>query len=176
MNGGNLIKKSLLIFIIFIVVISVFFAGYQYMIDSSEEINVKRAAVSFLVDDPSSIKSTSIFIQGKIHKPFFKEHYFKGSIIIDGYDFTTKNDLVDLYASKTRQGVSFGSIMYQSKEKPYRITNLGLIYYDSDFKTISIEWKKTPEDFDKHYLNTVTADNYDQAVDLLEKMRRQVTK
>ncbi|WP_336788672.1 hypothetical protein [Paenibacillus sp. MMO-177] len=167
-----MIKKSLLISVVSIVVIAIGCMVYLNKISSTKVINLNKEAVSIVLNDPSSAKPTVIFIKGKIYRPLFKDHYFEGSIVIDGYDFT-QNPLNRMYLVEKKKGINKGMLGYHMKQKPYDTTNLGLIYYDNDFKNINITWKTTPEEFSSN-LYIVTANSYDQAIEVQNQMREKI--
>ncbi|CAM4475374.1 hypothetical protein [Paenibacillus tarimensis] len=149
-------------------------AVYLYTISTPIKVDAERAAVSFIANDPSSTEPTTIKIKGTLYRPLFKQHKFIGTITIDGFEFTKTNPTFDLFVNQRDGGINMGVLAYYLSKKPHTINYSGFMYFDKDFEMINIaseaSWRGGTEPGN---LFIVTAENYEQAIQVQNQMREQ---
>lgn len=149
-----------------IIVIILYFYQFPHKID------VVRPAVSFYYKNPSSLKNTSVHISGTLYRPLFRQHVFKGSILIDGIESTEKSETLNTNVLERKNGINYGGLLYNnnSKKPPHDVNVLGTIWFDDDFQDISILGTNIKEN-QKEAVYIVTGVSYKEALSTLQKMR-----
>ncbi|GMK41712.1 hypothetical protein PCCS19_47690 [Paenibacillus sp. CCS19] len=146
----------------------------MYKMQASKKIDVETASVIITNDSADSVETTTIRVQGKLHKPLFKQHYFEGSFVIDGIEATTKDWQNKIHIMKHSNGVNMGGLLYSAAAAPHVTTFYGVIYFDDDFEQINIvtgaDWIGGNQ---KDSLYIVTGTNYGQAVETQDHLREQ---
>ncbi|MGW7162399.1 hypothetical protein HP548_31250 [Paenibacillus taichungensis] len=154
------IMKFSIIPIVLIILILLF---YQF----PKKIDIIRPAVSFNDNNPESLKNTSIHIAGTFNRPLFRQHVFKGSIIINGIEITEKYDTIDTEVLKRMNGINMGNLIYNNTQNA---TVLGIIWFDNNFRDIGILGVNT-EANQKEAIYIVTGESYEEGLNNLKKMR-----
>ena len=93
------VKTLITLVTILILCLLIFLYFYQF----PKKVQVKKTAVSYVNDDPSSVVNTSIKIKGTLYRPLFKQHRFTGNVVIDGYDVTENGSTFDLYVTERKK-------------------------------------------------------------------------
>lgn len=149
-----------------IILLGIGLAIFLYFYSFPKKIDADRSAVFFYEQEPSSLERTSIHISGTLYRPFLRQHKFVGSIRIDGFDVTKEYDPFDTYVLERKKGINSGNLLYLEPKKHRDFFMAGVIWFDNDFKEISIWWNnKNPHQF------IVTADSYNEALMVQQRIR-----
>jgi hypothetical protein len=160
------IFKAALYFVIVFGIVTLFIL---YFCKFPQKVDVVRPAVSFYEKDSSSINRTSIRVSGTLYRPFFRQHEFKGTVTIDGFDFTKQNSTLPTYILDKNNGINMGNLVYHKPSKPWDFVTLGTIWFDDNFEHINIasNWGENK----KMTYFIVSASSYEEAVATQIKMR-----
>ncbi|HEY2494467.1 MAG TPA: hypothetical protein VGI33_16375 [Paenibacillus sp.] len=164
--------KSSVIIISIVVVLGICLFLFYYKFP--KEVNLDRAAVSFIENDPSSTINTSVKIKGTLYSPIFRQAKFVGKVSVDEYDVTNKDAMVDIFITQKSNGINMGNLTYQLTNAPFNITEQGLIWFDDNFDNINI-WttsKWTGKEKDKDLFIVTKSKNYEEAIDTQGNMRK----
>lgn len=129
-------KKIYLISILLILVISIAIFIFSCI---PKSINLECPAVQYRTNDNNYKENIKIRIKGKLCKRIFSKPMFSGDIVIDGYDFTNKYELIPItFDSRIRNGM--GALTYTTiiNGNP-ELETLGAIWITDNFKTINIQ-------------------------------------
>jgi len=155
-------KKRLWLSVIGLMVLvsgtAVFFLTYDF----PRNIDVTHPAVQYRVNDPSSAQITTVEIQGKIHRPLFREKVFKGQIRMDGYEYTKTGGLFDVFLHENR-----GFLFYNAGTQ---IHTLGIIWIDGDFDRIHVYVFEGDRSYDLRI--SAPARTYEEAMQISERAGR----
>ncbi|WP_169088521.1 hypothetical protein [Paenibacillus sp. PL91] len=116
-------------------------AGFVLLYDFPEKIAVEYPAIEYRVGDSTSVSTTEIRIEGTLTRPLFRNHEFKGRIVVDKYKFTEEYTLFDVDFNKNTRN-EMGSLTYTDPINA-TIQMLGPIWISGDFKKINI-WVAEP--------------------------------
>ncbi|MFD2116300.1 hypothetical protein ACFSTH_08565 [Paenibacillus yanchengensis] len=129
-----------LIVIIVVAMIAVFVVLYNYSFP--KQVDMVQQAVIFKNDDGTSIKTTSVTIKGTMHRPLFKDRYFKGEFRIDGFPFTYNSDSTNLFIDKHKNGVNNGMLHYTTYSnvngQSHHDVFTAPIFFADNFETFNI--------------------------------------
>ncbi|MCC3372379.1 hypothetical protein [Cohnella sp. REN36] len=161
----KIFKITLTLIIVLGIVTSLILYFYKF----PKEVDLVLPAVSFYENDPSSIKHTSVRVSGTLYRPFFRQHIFKGKIMIDGLDFTKVNNTLDTYVLEKNNGINMSNLVYQKPSQPWEFVTLSIIWFDDNFEHINIvsNWGENK----KLTLFIVSASSYEEAVVSQQKMK-----
>lgn len=174
-GGTDIIRKKIISTVSILIILCVVGASvYLYRLHAPKNINVEKAAVMIINNSTDSVEPTVIHVRGKLHKPMFKQHYFEGSVFIDGIDATTRDWQNKIPIVAHSNGVNMGSLFYTDAHDPHHFTFISTIYFDDDFEQINMwtaaNWVGGDE---KETLFIVTGTNYEQAIDTQNQLREQ---
>lgn len=156
----NFLKYSLIP--ILLLVIFLFFYKFP------NKVEVVRSAGTFSYINSSTFQETHIQINGILYRPLFRDHVFKGSIIINGNEVSENGETLDTYILEKKNGINMGNLVYNdlSKNPPDNVSMLGIIWFDDDFNNITILDVQTKVRY------IVTGSTYKDALSTLEKMKK----
>lgn len=125
-------KKILVVSSCALIFVALFLCFYSF----PQKIDSTGPTVIFTDGHPLSSKVTAIRVTGTRRRPLFYNSSFEGAIVIDGYDFTGRYDLIRVEFDKSGTGY----LVYSSVEdgKPI-LKSLGVIRTDADFQKIKVE-------------------------------------
>jgi len=161
----NIFKVTISLIIVLGIVTILILFFYQF----PKQVDLVSPAVSFYENDPSSIKHTPIRISGTLNRPLFQQHIFKGTVTIDGFEFTKENGTLDTYVLDKNNGINSGNLVYHKPSKPGEIITLSMIWFDDNFEHINIVSNWGPNK--KLSLLIVSGSSYEEAIDTQKKMR-----
>ncbi|OPA78713.1 hypothetical protein BVG16_12740 [Paenibacillus selenitireducens] len=162
---SNVFKVTISLIIVLGIIITLILFFYQF----PKKVDIVSPAVSFYEKDPSSIKHTSIRISGTLNRPLFQQHIFKGTVTIDGLEFTKENGTLDTYVLDKNNGINSGNLVYHKPSKPGEIVTLSMIWFDDNFEHINIVSKWGPNK--KLWFFIVSGSSYEEVIDTQKKMR-----
>ena len=162
---SNVLKITISLIIVLGIITTLILFFYQF----PKKVDLVSPAVSFYENDPSSIKNTSIRISGTLNRPLFQQHIFKGTVTIDGLEFTKVNGTLDTYVLDENNGINSGNLVYHKPSKPGEIVTLSMIWFDDTFEHINIvsNWGQNK----KLSFFIVSGSSYEEAIDTQKKMR-----
>ncbi|WP_028563386.1 hypothetical protein [Paenibacillus pinihumi] len=162
---SNVFKVTISLIILLVIITTLFLFFYPF----PKKVDLVSPAVSFYENDPSSIKHTSIRVSGTLKRPLFKQHRFKGTVRIDGLEFTKENDTLDTYVLDKNNGINLGNLVYHKPSDQGEFVTLSMFWFDDSFKNINIvsNWGKNKE----LSLFIVSGSSYEEALDTQQKMR-----
>lgn len=117
-------------------------------------IDINYPAIRYYWDNPNNVIQTTVAIKGKLYKPLFFNSRFKGTCIIEEYNFTKDYKMRDLIFEKKifNGAATLCYINYQTGERAPKTKILGEIWISGDMDKICISGY-SPEFFssDKNY-------------------------
>ena len=161
-------QKLIMFSIISLILIVIFLWFYPF----PNKIDIVHPVVSFNYKDPSSLKNTSVHVSGTLYRPLFRQHVFKGSILIKDIEKTENQETLNTDVLERKSGINMGNLVYKdsSKKPPNDVTMLGVIWFDDHFENISILGTGMEQN-PKEVIYIVTGESYKQALSTLKKMR-----
>ncbi|WP_339324488.1 hypothetical protein [Paenibacillus sp. FSL W8-0194] len=162
-------SKVFKVTISFIIILGIITTLILFFYPFPKKVNVVSPAVSFYENDPSSAKQTSISISGTLNRPLFRQHIFKGTVTIDGLEFTKENETLDTYVLDKNNGINMGNLVYHKPSKQGEFVTSSIIWFDDTFEHINIvsDWGG----INKKSFFIVSASTYEEAIDTQKKMR-----
>lgn len=162
----RILKKSIPFIIVLAIITIIFLSFYQF----PKKIDIIVSAVSFYENDSTSTQQTLIKVSGVLYQPLFKQHKFKGKIIIDNLEFTKEKETFDIYITEKIKGINVSSLTYYKQVKLFdSYDNLGLIWFDDSFEHINIGTRLAENKDLIYYI--VSGSSYDEALETQKMMR-----
>lgn len=141
-------------------------ALFLYFYDFPKTIQKVYPAIQYVEGDESSMRQTTITVDGTLRHPLFRDQRFDGSIVIDGYEFTKSYELIEVqFYQNVRNGL--GSLVYYTaQEGSHDMQSLGFIWKTGDFDRIKI--MAVGDEDESLITDTIIApaDNYDTALSI----------
>lgn len=147
---------------------------FMYLYSFPKEIDAEHQALKFVEGDPNSVETVTVKIKGTLYRPIFKQHSFEGNIEIGGYDFTKPNKaFMNLYISKKKNGVYWGSILYTKETSPPEIVGPVAILFKEDFNQVSLVSSLISENNESNsekIIIVIGANKYKEAVTVFDNL------
>ncbi|MEC0090476.1 hypothetical protein [Paenibacillus macquariensis] len=136
-------------------------------------IDKEYAAVQFRMNDDTYVENITISVKGKLYTRFFSDPKFKGSIMIDNFEYTKTNEVIDItfYKSMLKGG---GMLHYTPIDNgTVNIEALGVIWMSDHFDKLTI-WVFEPLDGDRKsttdLIISAPANSRKEAIQIVEQL------
>jgi len=136
-------------------------------------IDKEYAAVQFRMNDDTYEENITISVKGKLYTRFFSDPKFKGSIMIDNFEYTKTSELIDITFFKSiPQG--WGALQYDFFDNgTVNIESLGVIWMSDHFDKLTI-WVYEPLDGDSKsttdLIISAPANSRKEAIQIVEQL------
>lgn|GEM_PF-6302614 len=111
-----------------------------------QKIDKQILAVQYRMDDETDVENTTITIKGLFYKRWFSDYKFKGSFIVDNYEFTKTYDQIGITLNRGKSKSAEGILYYAGNIRGApSMEFLGVIRMSDDFEQITINILETTD-------------------------------
>lgn len=146
------IKKNIIIVVFIICLCFMLIYVLSYI---PKPINKIYEGIEFRIGEDNPIRNVNIEIRGKLFRPIFSHHRFKGSIYIDYFPESKDAEVELILTNKTYKGYPLhysGLKLINSKYKMWHYP-FGTFYTDSEFNNIVIHCYETANNKDNRIIS-----------------------
>lgn len=136
-----------------------FFLFYSF----PKTIDLDYPAIEYRNDEPGQAEVARIWIKGTLRRPLFRDGSFRGSIVIDKYEFTRTFQLLDVQLSQ-REDAAMGLLTYSPVQNVLQpIRSLGMLWVSGNFERLEIHHSRG-ENGPVSYILSAPSRTYEEAL------------
>ncbi|MCG7375635.1 hypothetical protein MH215_01420 [Paenibacillus sp. ACRSA] len=124
-----------------VALVLVFMILFVWLYPFPQKMN-RQSDVVVLNEDHVVLGNTTLVMEGTVHRPLFREHYFEGKIELSDLDFTREYRMFPLYP--VQEGNIFSSFITYSGSSQQLESVTGVMFHDDSFLKLNLFLKEAP--------------------------------